>query len=326
MNGAGDQPRKIYVQSSSPNNVARPEFLPVTTSRVMKALTHSCAVLRQQGFEVYLLKNEWLQLAVVPELGAKIISLKNLRTGREWLWHPPGELNLFRNRFGDDFSQSPLTGMDECLPTIAPCQWRGRALPDHGEVWSQPWQTNGEMWTGGILKTSIRLQTSPLECQRTIELRENEICLSYRLNNLNAAPESYLWAMHPLLKLQAGDELEIPPATRALLNGSAWVDAIASAIPENNRAKVFAAPLCEGLAAVHNKITGERLEFSWNPAENSALGLWLSQGGWHGHHHFAIEPTNADHDDLLIAAKQNRCGMVPASGHVTWEIRLRIGG
>jgi len=31
------------------------------------------------GFQVYTLSNNKLQIAVVPELGAKIISLKNLR-------------------------------------------------------------------------------------------------------------------------------------------------------------------------------------------------------------------------------------------------------
>src|ERR1700735_5370414 len=90
----------------------------------------------EQGFAVYMISNLHLELAVVPELGARIISLKNLRTAREWMWHPESGLKLFRNRLGDDFSQSPLVGADECLPTIAACSWQGRELPDHGEVWS----------------------------------------------------------------------------------------------------------------------------------------------------------------------------------------------
>jgi hypothetical protein len=53
--------------------------------------------------------------------------------------------------------------------------------------------------------------------------------------------------------------------------------------------------------------------------------LWLTRGGWHGHHHFAIEPANGDNDTLALAAGQNRCGLVPASDSVSWQIRLRIG-
>ena len=291
----------------------------------MKTLTNSFTVRQEQGFEVYVLHTEEVEVAVVPELGAKIISLKDLRTGREWMWHPPDGLKLFRNRPGDAFSQSPLAGADECMPTITPCSWQGCELPDHGEVWNVPWKVDSEALENGILKTSVRLEISPFDFERTIDLRGNEIQISYKLNNYSTAERQFLWAIHPLLRLQADDQLELPASTRALLNGAAWVDAVASAIPEKNSAKIFAVPVSEGLAAIGNPITGDRLEFEWSPAENDTLGLWLTRGGWHGHHHFAMEPTNADSDALNLAAGQNRCGVVAASDFVTWQIRLRVG-
>jgi hypothetical protein len=291
----------------------------------MKTLTNSFAVRQEQGFEVYVLNTEEVELAVVPELGAKIISLKDLRTGREWMWHPADGLKLFRNRPGDDFSQSPLAGADECLPTIAACSWQECQLPDHGEVWSAPWKVDPEAWEKGILKTSVRLEISPFDFERTIDLCGNKIQIRYKLNNYSTTERQFLWAIHPLLRLQPGDQLELPASTRALLNGAAWVDAVASAIPENNSSKIFAGPVSEGLAAIGNSFTGDRLEFEWSPAENDTLGLWLTRGGWHGHHHFALEPTNADSDALNLAAGRNRCGGVAASDFVTWEIRLRVG-
>lgn len=290
----------------------------------METLPNSFSVRQQHGFEVYVLNNGNIELAVVPELGAKIISLKNLRTGREWMWHPADGLRLFFNRLGDDFSQSPLVGIDECLPTVAPCFWRGRKLPDHGEVWSAPWKVDSTAWQNGVLKASIRLQISPFAFERTIELDENEIRLSYQLNNFGTRNEPFIWAIHPLLRLQGGDRLELPASTRALLNGAKWVDAVASAVPEKKQAKVFAAMIDEGLAAIINEDTGDCLEIEWDAARNNTLGLWLTRGGWHGHHHFALEPTNADADMLSLAAGQNRCGVVPASGFVTWQIRFRI--
>jgi galactose mutarotase-like enzyme len=290
----------------------------------MKALDHSRAIELLQGFEVFRLGNDEVELAVVPELGAKIISLKNIRTSREWLWQPPDGLKLFRNQVGDDFSRSPLVGADECLPTIAPCSWQGRALPDHGEVWNAAWNVNNDAFENGILKTCVRLPISPFELERTIELDGNEIYLIYQLTNLGSREESFLWAIHPLLQLQKGDQLELPKATRALLNGATWVDAIDSMVPEKKCAKVFAQPVAEGLAGIHNCITGERLEFIWDAAENNTLGLWLTRGGWHGHHHFAIEPTNANDDALTIAAGQKKCGKVAANDSVNWQLRLRV--
>jgi galactose mutarotase-like enzyme len=291
----------------------------------MIATANNSRIHRRQGFDVYTLRNDCVEILVVPELGAKIISLKNLRTGREWLWHPAGELKLFCNRAGDDFFQSPLTGIDECLPTIAPCLWQGRELPDHGEVWSVPWQVNSTAWENGILRTSICLKTLPLEFERTIELQENEIQISYQLANRGEAEEKFVWAFHPLLKLQPGDELELPESTRALLNGADWIDAIAFAAPENQCAKNFATPVNEGFAAVKNSKTGDRLKFIWDTAENDTLGLWLTRGGWHGHHHFSIEPTNAADDSLAAAAGQNHCGKIPGNGLANWRLLIQVG-
>src|SRR6266581_820604 len=118
-----------------------------------RSLRNHYTVRREQGFEIFILCNQEVELAVVPELGARIISLKDLRTRREWLWHPSGGPKLFRNRPSDKFESSPLVGMDECLPTIAPCSWKGRDLPDHGEVWGTAWALGFEAWERGKLRT-----------------------------------------------------------------------------------------------------------------------------------------------------------------------------
>jgi hypothetical protein len=278
-----------------------------------------------QGFEIYVLRNERLEIAVVPELGAKIISLRNLRSGRQWMWHPDGGLKLFRNHLGDDFSRSPLVGADECLPTIAPCSVQGRELPDHGEIWSAAWKVDLKAWEAGVLKTSVALPVSPFEFERTIEVRQEEVRLGYLLRNRSLVEERYLWALHPLLRVQLGDRLRMPVTTRALLNGEAWIDTVDSVIPDTGSSKVFAGPLKEGVAAVYNEETGDHLVMEWNPTENDTLGLWLTRGGWHGHHHLAVEPTNGAPDRLAAAAKRKRCGIVPAWGSKTWSVSLLIG-
>jgi galactose mutarotase-like enzyme len=291
----------------------------------MNIIENNSKVRHEQGFVVYLLSNQRAEIAVVPELGAKIISLKNLETGREWMWHPQGGLKLFRNRPADDFSKSPLVGIDECLPTIAPCSWRGRDLPDHGEIWNTPWSVDRAAWEGGILKTSIVLNISPFGLERTIELQENEVRITYRLNSRGAEAEHYLWAMHALLSLRPGDRIELPSSTRRLLNGEIWVDDPDSAVPAGSCTKAFAGPLREGWAGIIGTNAKDRLEFEWDPAENNTLGLWLTRGGWHGHHHFALEPTNGDDDALTVAAGRKRCGVVPAAGSAAWQVRFRIG-
>lgn len=291
----------------------------------MNTLINTFGIQRVQGFAVHTLRSGRAALAVVPELGARMISLKDLQTQREWLWHPGEHLELFKNQPHDAFSESPLAGMDECLPTILPCAWRGRKLPDHGEVWSRPWKVDMDAWEQGILKTSIRLEPSPFVFERTIELQEREIHLNYKLSNLSGKEEHFLWAAHPLLRLAAGDRLELPGSTRRLLNGAAWVDDVISGAAPQNCAKAFAHPVSEGWAIVKNDLTGDRLEFIWDSLQNSSLGLWITRGGWHGHHHFAIEPSNADHDSLATASGRNRCGIVAGNSSVNWQLTLRVG-
>jgi galactose mutarotase-like enzyme len=291
----------------------------------MTTLANTLAIRQFQGFSVHTLQNERASLAVVPELGARIISLKDLQTQREWLWHPGNHLELFKNQPDDAFSDSPLAGMDECLPTILPCAWRGRELPDHGEVWSRSWEVDMSAWRQGILKTSIRLESSPFVFERTIALQEREIHLNYKLSNASGAEEHFLWAVHPLLRLTTGDRLELPGSTRRLLNGAAWVDDVVSGAAPQNSAKAFAHPVSEGWAAVKNEGTGDRLEFLWDSLQNNSLGLWITRGGWHGYHHFAIEPSNADHDCLATASGRNSCGIVGANSSVDWQLTLRVG-
>lgn len=291
----------------------------------MKTCANSLIIQQFQGFAVHTLRSDAVALSVVPELGAKIISLKDLRTKREWLWHPRDDLELFRNKPRDAFSDSPLVGMDECLPTILPCTWRGRELPDHGEVWNHAWDVDEGAWQLGVLKTIIKLKSSPLVFERAIALQGCEIRIDYRLTNLEAAEEDFIWAFHPLLRLTAEDKLELPLSTRKLLNGETWVDAVASAIPASNCAKAFARPVSEGWAAIKNDVTRDRLEFIWDSFQNNSLGLWITRGGWHGYHHFAIEPTNANHDSLATASKGKCCGTVAGNGSVNWQLLLRVG-
>lgn len=291
----------------------------------MNEIGTSFDVRQEQGFSVHVLSNSKLEIAVVPELGGKIISIKNLETGREWMWHPAGGMKLFLNHFGDDFSNSPLVGVDECLPTIARCTWQGRNLPDHGELWTSAWDVDGEQWRSGVIKTRVSLKVSPFVFHRTIALLGNEILLSYQLDNKSHAEEPYLWAMHPLLDLKSGDRLELPASTRALINGEAWIHQMYSAVPEGGCIKAFARPVSEGFAGIVNSETGDRIELIWDAHRNNTLGLWLTRGGWHGHHHFAMEPTNGDNDALSVVASGKECGIVPASGFKTWQVSIRVG-
>jgi len=308
-------------------------------------MSNSTAFLSDElGFTVYGLRSPSTEIRVAPELGAKIISLKNLETGREWMWRPPGAFRLFRNKLGDPFERSTLVGADECLPTIAPCRWGGRDLPDHGEVWGLPWEVDRYAWGQGRLKATVATPVSPCVFERTVRLEENEVRLDYGLRNVTQQPEPYLWAFHPLLEIVEGDRIallgnirsvrvESVDGLRDMPRGStrSWPEPLPGVEldwmdfgPHGPAcAKLFVESPSEARAAIVNSETGENLVLRFDARQNPALGIWITRGGWNGYEHVALEPTNFAFDSLAEAApKATSAGVLPPEGERTWAIRL----
>src|SRR5215471_9935677 len=87
-----------------------------------------------EGFEAVVVDTGALSLSVVPALGGKVSSLRDLRNGREWMWRHP----RLPYRAGDPAASYVATadtgGWDECFPSVAPCPypaepWAGRPIP-----------------------------------------------------------------------------------------------------------------------------------------------------------------------------------------------------
>lgn len=298
----------------------------------------------EQGFAIYTLSNARVGVSVIPELGAKLLSLRLLSSEREWLWRPPGPLRLFRSRPGDDFASSTLIGADECVPTVQPCTVRGRTLPDHGSAWSAPWLVDPAGLAAGVIRTSLRLPGTPLELTRTVSLEQACVLLEYELANSGPEPEPFLWAFHPLFTLKEGDRLRLPSEVRSLhLTGVSGLAAAAGrqwAWPEPEPginlemldlggrdafAKLFTGALRQGWARLENRLSGDCLELRWPVQEQPFLGIWLTRGGWHGFHHPALEPTNAPCSSLAEALREPRSELfVPARGQRRWGLSLDL--
>lgn len=117
--------------------------------------------------------------------GARITSLRD-PSGREWLWQRPNP-DREQVRPGDRFVD--VGGIEECFPTIG-------GEPDHGDVWTRPWTTNGDWLT---------TQTGPYELSRRLIAAER-VTVDY---HLTGPPGSrFIWAMHALLEPVVGTVLD----------------------------------------------------------------------------------------------------------------------
>lgn len=97
-----------------------------------------------EGLVCLVVATPTLQLAVLPDVGAKVISLVHQASGHEFLWRHPGR-PLQRPTYSAPYDHYDLSGWDECFPNHRPGSLPSRTVAGHcrarssGELWSLPW-------------------------------------------------------------------------------------------------------------------------------------------------------------------------------------------
>ena len=159
------------------------------------------------NFPAWILENDKIRVVIVPELGAKIVSLFDKVYSHEWLVPPMRPLK--QTSYGADFVSQDMSGWDEMMPTIVACDWEGVHLPDHGEVWSIPWALES---TVDALVLSVMGVAMPYRFTRTAALLEpNCLELRYSLTNTGKTACPYLWTAHPQFAANAQTRIILPP-------------------------------------------------------------------------------------------------------------------
>lgn len=294
------------------------------------------------------LENEQLSVQLRPGQGAKLSSLVDRRTGREWLL--PSQLPdgaYLQADYGAAFDAFDTSGFDDCFPTVSASSIPETDLhwPDHGELWSRPWQVERQ---GESLLARIEGQAWPYTFSRRVSLEGDTLCLDYTLDNRADRSFPNLWSAHPLLKVNPGMKLQLSgsPST-AFLNAPAdpafgshgetrpWPELLpgvdfSTVQPRDfgRAAKVFFPEVQEGTCGILDPQSGEALTFTWNPAELPHLGLWLCYGGWPedgrpGHLTVALEPCTGLPDRLDQAMARRTCATLLPRGRAAWSLRLR---
>ncbi|MDB6094422.1 MAG: hypothetical protein JWM32_1984 [Verrucomicrobia bacterium] len=295
------------------------------------------------GFAAITLSTANVSVTVVPALGARIVSLRRNSAGREWMWRPAKGRGLFACEPGTVFEHSPLIGADECIPSVLPCTIDGVEIPDHGEVWSRRWEVNSAAAAQGVIETSIALKTLPLTITRRLSAKGNAVRLEYRLENTGARSVRYLWAFHPMFTWDAGDEIDLGGTSNVTITGvknAAIPVGLAGPWPglgkglSLNRGDYGGTDdsFCKGFLATRNAPTlslvnrgrTERLTLEVDPLEVPAWGYWVSRGGWDGHTHWAMEPTNAPVDAPDQISSDSPATVIQRGETRTWSVTLSL--
>lgn len=316
--------------------------LPAFSGRqgIANSLSHRLTFRMQQSSNsTLILENDRIRAAVDPTFGGRVVSLTDMRTGRQWLVEgaPHGSSG------GEAvYGAREACGWDECFPTVAPCRhesWPG-VLRDHGELWGRTWQARPEEGSIAAWYESNRFKFS-----RSIGLNRNELEACYSVTNLDRVPFAYVWSQHCLLAVNTSDRIRLdgivkPVVADGVLKGRMlrqqpfdWpkvpeIGLDLTKIMDSDAElalKIHASAEDRPSAAVHDGRGG--ISFSWSGVEVPAIGMWLNYGGWQQEcpvHHIAIEPTTAPSDSLASAEAIGRSRILEPGQTHSWRIVIAL--
>lgn len=277
--------------------------------------------------DVYVIENDYLIVKVLKEFGAKIVSIVHKETDYELLFQPTNE-EYTVPKLGDSFEKHDTSGIDEMLPTIDECFYPNSyvKLHDHGDVWAQKWDNE---IVDDKLVSKVRSDTLKLDLQRTIELDNEEIKLSYKLTNPTEQDHFYLWAFHGLLNFDDSTELEFPV-------NSEIVNVMDSSIYDFDYKKLkdypdkgsykfyFEDEIENGYVKINQKSQDLVIEYNYSTDINKYLGVWITKGGFKKEYNFAIEPSSGYYDSLDRAFKNKKASKIESEGQKCWDLNIKI--
>lgn len=303
------------------------------------------------GLDAWTLENDGMKAVVVPQVGAKIVSLYDKRIGHEWL--VPSWRALQPLTYGARFVDQDMSGWDEMFPTIDACDYPdqgvylGRRLPDHGEVWALPWALMHHQ--DGEVTLAVSGAVLPYQLQRTASLQEqNVITLDYSLKNNGDAPFFYLWTAHPQFAVEADTLIQLPSNVTRVVNvlessrwGApdkiyAWPEAIALDGKTYRLDKIGPASRQEyrkfyllpehsvNWAALVNHRLGCSIRLDWSAEQLPYLGIWVDEGAFNPLATAALEPSNGYYDSLSRAFHNRRISKIQPGEIVHWSLRLSL--
>jgi hypothetical protein len=289
----------------------------------------------------------------LPLIGSKMCSLVYKPLGSELLVQRPGKEYLLEP-YGGDYVAAECSGFDDMFPTIDKCfyetyPWQGTPIPDHGEVWSIPWDCSVEDDGLRFVTCGVRF---PYKLEKWVYFADDTILrIDYRLSNLSSFDFDFMWAGHPMFYLEEGCELVLPPGVKGIVSTLSYSGALGRygdefawptfRLPDGTERdlrrirpektkdaeKYFVkGKMPEGWCALKYRQSDFTLALSFPVAQVPYLAILPNEGGWQDLYNIFLEPCTASFDRLDVAKLHGEFSTVKAKSVYEWHLNLTIAG
>lgn len=304
--------------------------------------------------EAFFIENDLVKATVLPRLGAKIASLVYKPQDFEVFFRPTsGAYSL--PQYGADFAEFDTSGADEMFPTIDACDYPDPgsppiACPDHGELWSIPWQAAIDT-QGDALATETTGVALNYRFQRTLTLSENCLRFDYALKNTGTRSLLGFWAFHGLVACDEHTRITLPKARQTrtcqvlnvkeddrlgpaggvfdfpehqLPDGVVDLGGIRPVSKTQTRKYYVNGPVAQGQCSM--TLNRRRLEYRVAFPEDKVpyLGLWIDEGGFKNEYNCALEPAEGFYDSLKLAHQNQSITPLSAGETRTWWMEIAL--
>jgi hypothetical protein len=280
-----------------------------------------------------------LAVEILPEVGGKVGQIRDKLCGQSFLVPPQRPYRTIP--MNGDWLVHDTSGMDDCFPNVAagayPEQpWMGTSLPDLGEWTHGVWEIAN---TGHREIVMERIgQALPYFASKAVRFVDDRVLeFSYRVENRGHFPIRYLWSAHPLISVQDGYELVLPPGNLTFStfpsNGRtySWPAFEGKClsrewIPHGTNLKIFVAGLTEGWCEL--RLPTHTLRFVFDRNTVPVVGIWLNNFGFPSADKgafrcIAVEPCTSP-SDLLDDLDPMAYPRIAAGETATWSLQLSI--
>ena len=302
-----------------------------------------------KDIDAVIIENDIIRVALLPEFGSKTVSIVYKPLNYETLWQNPGK-EYIKTNYGDSYSEGEFSGFDEMFPSINRCfyedgPWSGTEIPDHGELWSIPWEHTLEK---DHVALSVQGRRFPYRLEKKVYLKVNSIHIEYKATNLSDSDFDFIWAAHPLFNASKDMELIVPAGMDKIVNaypgkrlsqyGKVYDFPVArledgsefnlSLVPEKNddgyQKYYFLGKVTEGWCSLYDKAKKLNITMSFPKEKVPYLGVWLNEGGWAGQYNIAPEPATAAMDRIDFAKMWGTNSVLKGNQTYQWYLDIKI--